>query len=151
LLRRPTVSSLIDDFLTFNSCGIQPATYGLKFTDEAAIHFGNTIKILKGTYAAQLGKAEDILHSISKFEGEIIMLDLKSIENMSFEAALAELKEIVKKIDTGEESLDSSINSFERGVLLKDHCEKKLQAARLKIEKITKLPDSTIAIEKVES
>ncbi|WP_342278654.1 exodeoxyribonuclease VII small subunit [Candidatus Tisiphia endosymbiont of Myopa tessellatipennis] len=79
------------------------------------------------------------------------MLDLKSIENMSFEAALAELKEIVKKIDTGEESLDSSINSFERGVLLKDHCEKKLQAARLKIEKITKLPDLTIAIEKVES
>ncbi|WP_341747434.1 exodeoxyribonuclease VII small subunit [Candidatus Tisiphia endosymbiont of Dascillus cervinus] len=79
------------------------------------------------------------------------MLDLKSIENMSFEAALAELKEIVKKIDTGEESLDSSINSFERGVLLKDHCEKKLQTARLKIEKITKLPDSTIAIEKVES
>jgi hypothetical protein len=36
--------------------------------DEAAIHFGNTIKILKGTYAAQLGKAEDILRSISKFE-----------------------------------------------------------------------------------
>ncbi len=80
-----------------------------------------------------------------------MMSDLKSIGNMSFEAALAELKEIVKKIDTGEESLDSSINSFERGVLLKDHCEKKLQAARLKIEKITKLPDSTITIEKVES
>ncbi|MDN3029827.1 MULTISPECIES: exodeoxyribonuclease VII small subunit [Rickettsieae] len=78
------------------------------------------------------------------------MPDLTSIENMSFEAALAELKEIVKKIDTGEESLDSSISSFERGVLLKEHCEKKLQAARLKIEKITKQADSAIIIEKIE-
>ncbi|HJD56933.1 MAG TPA: exodeoxyribonuclease VII small subunit [Rickettsia endosymbiont of Sericostoma sp.] len=78
------------------------------------------------------------------------MPNLTSIENMSFEAALAELKEIVKKIDTGEESLDSSISSFERGVLLKEHCEKKLQAARLKIEKITKQADSAIIIEKIE-
>ncbi|WP_341757166.1 MULTISPECIES: exodeoxyribonuclease VII small subunit [unclassified Candidatus Tisiphia] len=78
------------------------------------------------------------------------MSDLISIENMSFEAALAELKEIVKKIDTGEESLDSSISSFERGILLKDHCEKKLQAARLKIEKVTKQADSTIVVEKIE-
>ncbi|WP_341749839.1 exodeoxyribonuclease VII small subunit [Candidatus Tisiphia endosymbiont of Sialis lutaria] len=78
------------------------------------------------------------------------MPDLTSIENMSFEAALAELKEIVKKIDTGEESLDSSISSFERGVLLKEHCKKKLQAARLKIEKITKQADSAIIIEKIE-
>lgn len=78
------------------------------------------------------------------------MPDLTSIENMSFEAALAELKEIVKKIDTGEESLDSSISSFERGVLLKEHCEKKLQAARLKIKKITKQADSAIIIEKIE-
>ncbi|WP_341748543.1 exodeoxyribonuclease VII small subunit [Candidatus Tisiphia endosymbiont of Sialis lutaria] len=78
------------------------------------------------------------------------MPDLTSIENMSFESALAELKEIVKKIDTGEESLDSSISSFERGVLLKEHCEKKLQAARLKIEKITKQADSAIIIEKIE-
>ncbi|MCC8399851.1 MAG: exodeoxyribonuclease VII small subunit [Rickettsia endosymbiont of Gnoriste bilineata] len=78
------------------------------------------------------------------------MPDLTSIENMSFEAALAELKEIVKKIDTGEESLDSSISSFERGVLLKEHCEKKLQAAKLKIEKITKQADSAIIIEKIE-
>ncbi|WP_375319495.1 exodeoxyribonuclease VII small subunit [Candidatus Tisiphia endosymbiont of Oplodontha viridula] len=78
------------------------------------------------------------------------MSDVTSIENMSFEAALAELKEIVKKIDTGEESLDSSISSFERGILLKDHCEKKLQAARLKIEKVTKQADSTIVVEKIE-
>jgi exodeoxyribonuclease VII small subunit len=79
------------------------------------------------------------------------MLDLKTIENMTFEDALAELKEIVKRIDNGEESLESSISSFEKGILLKEHCEKKLQSARLKIEKITKLADSSIILEKFEA
>lgn len=78
------------------------------------------------------------------------MADSTSIKNMSFEAALAELKDIVKKIDTGEETLESSIISFERGVLLKEHCEKKLQEAKLKIEKITKLADSSIVLEDIK-
>lgn len=69
---------------------------------------------------------------------------------MSFEEALAELKEIVKKIDSGEENLETSINSFERGVSLKEYCEKKLQDARLKIEKITKLSNGEIVIEEIE-
>ncbi len=61
----------------------------------------------------------------------------KSIEKMSFEQALAELEEIVKKIDTGQENLADAVGSFERGVLLKNHCESMLKSAKLKIEKIT--------------
>jgi len=61
----------------------------------------------------------------------------KSIENMSFEEALTELEEIVRKIDTGQENLAEAVNSFERGVILKNHCEKMLKEAKLKIEKIT--------------
>ncbi|HJD66536.1 MAG TPA: exodeoxyribonuclease VII small subunit [Rickettsia endosymbiont of Bembidion nr. Transversale] len=71
-------------------------------------------------------------------------------ENISFEEALSELEEIVKKIDNGQETLEAAVNSFERGILLKNHCEKKLKEARLKIEKITKLADSTITLEDVE-
>lgn len=71
-------------------------------------------------------------------------------ENISFEEALSELEEIVKKIDNGQETLEVAVNSFERGILLKNHCEKKLKEARLKIEKITKLADSTITLEEVE-
>ncbi|WP_341795118.1 exodeoxyribonuclease VII small subunit [Rickettsia endosymbiont of Rhinocyllus conicus] len=71
-------------------------------------------------------------------------------ENISFEEALSELEEIVKKIDNGQETLEAAVNSFERGILLKNHCEKKLKEARLKIEKITKLTDSTITLEEVE-
>ena len=65
------------------------------------------------------------------------MAQLKSIEKMSFEQALAELEEIVRKIDTGQENLADAVESFERGVLLKKHCESMLKAAKLKIEKIT--------------
>lgn len=71
-------------------------------------------------------------------------------ENISFEEALSKLEEIVKKIDNGQETLEAAVNSFERGILLKNHCEKKLKEARLKIEKITKLADSTITLEEVE-
>jgi exodeoxyribonuclease VII small subunit len=78
------------------------------------------------------------------------MSDLKSIENLSFEEALHELEAIVKKMDSGGENLESSIKSFERGVLLKNYCEQKLKEARLKIEKITKSEDGTIKIEEID-
>ena len=68
---------------------------------------------------------------------------------MSFEQALAELEEIVKKIDSGQQDLETAIDSFERGVLLKKHCEAKLNDAKLKIEKITKAADGTITTEEV--
>jgi exodeoxyribonuclease VII small subunit len=78
------------------------------------------------------------------------MTEEKSIENMTFEEALAELEEIVKKIDTGGESLDLAIKSFERGIKLKNYCSAKLKEARLKIEKITKLENNEITTEEVE-
>ena len=65
------------------------------------------------------------------------MTQLKCIKKMSFEQALAELEEIVGKIDTGQENLADAVESFERGVLLKKHCESMLKDAKLKIEKIT--------------
>ncbi|AAU03819.1 exodeoxyribonuclease VII small subunit [Rickettsia typhi] len=79
------------------------------------------------------------------------MSNTKTLEdNISFEEALRELEEIVKKIDNGQESLETAVNSFERGILLKNYCEKKLKEARLKIEKITKLADSTVILEETE-
>jgi exodeoxyribonuclease VII small subunit len=74
----------------------------------------------------------------------------KSIEKMSFEEALAELEEIVNKIDTGQESLADAVSSFERGVALKDHCEKMLKEAKLKIEKITITAENKIEFTEVE-
>ena len=67
----------------------------------------------------------------------------QTIENVNFEKALAELEEIVRALESGKAPLEESIQSYERGIALKNHCEKKLQEARLKIEKISLSPDGT--------
>jgi exodeoxyribonuclease VII small subunit len=59
------------------------------------------------------------------------------IKDMSFEDALGELESIVRNLETGQTKLDDSINAYERGIALKNHCEKRLNDARLKIEKIS--------------
>lgn len=60
----------------------------------------------------------------------------EDIADMSFEAALEELEDIVRDLETGEGDLDASINGYTRGVWLKKHCEAKLKEAEAKIEKI---------------
>lgn len=77
------------------------------------------------------------------------MTQSKSIEKMTFEQSLSELEEIVKKIDTGQENLADAVESFERGVLLKKHCESMLKDAKLKIEKITS-NDGKISVSEAE-
>ncbi|MBT6441306.1 MAG: exodeoxyribonuclease VII small subunit [Alphaproteobacteria bacterium] len=57
-------------------------------------------------------------------------------KGMSFEEALAELEEIVGKLEGGETDLDGSIAAYERGVALKKHCSAKLKEAELRVEKI---------------
>jgi exodeoxyribonuclease VII small subunit len=69
------------------------------------------------------------------------------LEKLSFESALEELEGIVRSLESGKAPLDESIAAYERGVSLKNHCEKKLTEARLKIEKITLSPDGTVKTE----
>jgi exodeoxyribonuclease VII small subunit len=58
------------------------------------------------------------------------------LAGLSFEQALAELEKIVSELESGQAPLERSIDIYERGAALKAHCEKKLEAARLKVEKI---------------
>jgi exodeoxyribonuclease VII small subunit len=62
--------------------------------------------------------------------------DLSPIEQMSFEAALSELEDIVSRLEQGEVDLEDSIALYERGTALKQHCEKKLKGAETRLEKI---------------
>lgn len=62
--------------------------------------------------------------------------DLPPIEQMSFEAALSELEDIVSRLEQGEVELEDSIALYERGTALKQHCEKKLKGAEARLEKI---------------
>lgn len=54
----------------------------------------------------------------------------------SFEKAVAELESIVARLERGDVALDESIAIYERGELLKKHCETLLNAAENRIEKI---------------
>ncbi|HPE32130.1 MAG TPA: exodeoxyribonuclease VII small subunit, partial [Parvularculaceae bacterium] len=58
------------------------------------------------------------------------------IAALSFEKALAELEDIVQKLESGGVALEDSIALYERGAALKAHCEAKLKSAQEKIEKI---------------
>ena len=72
------------------------------------------------------------------------------ISAMSFEQALAELEAIVNKLESGEAALEQSIEMYERGALLKAHCEAKLEAARLRVEKIVVGPQGASGVEPAE-
>ena len=61
----------------------------------------------------------------------------EDIAKMSFEEALKALEEIVGRLESGDISLEESIDVYTRGTHLKRHCEEKLKAARAKVEQIT--------------
>ena len=59
---------------------------------------------------------------------------------MSFEDALAELEQIVRRLEAGQVKLDDAILSYERGTSLRRHCENKLNEAQAKVDRITSPP-----------
>ncbi len=69
------------------------------------------------------------------------------IAALSFEQALEELEAIVRTLEGGESPLDAAIGAYERGALLKRHCEAKLTEARGKVEKITAGPEGATGAE----
>ena len=62
-------------------------------------------------------------------------------EEMSLEAALKELEEIVRRLEAGDVELEKSIEIYERGAKLKAHCESRLKSAELRIEQIVQGAD----------
>ena len=60
----------------------------------------------------------------------------ESSGDLSFEAALARLEEIVRTLERGEAPLDQSIELYQEGDRLKRHCEARLKAAQARIEQI---------------
>jgi exodeoxyribonuclease VII, small subunit len=64
------------------------------------------------------------------------MSESADIAAMTFEQALAELEQIVARLESGQAPLEDSIRMYERGAALKAHCEARLESARLRVEKI---------------
>jgi len=73
------------------------------------------------------------------------MADLPpDIAALSFEDALAELDRIVRQLEEGRGKLDDAIAAYERGAMLKKHCEAKLEEARAKVDRIVLGPDGSV-------
>ena len=76
--------------------------------------------------------------------------DNADIAAMSFEDALAELEAIVRGLEEGKGNLEDAIGAYERGAALKRHCERKLNEAKAKVDKISIGPDGAAELESMD-
>ena len=53
-----------------------------------------------------------------------------------FENKLDELEKLVRELETGDAPLELAVSHFERGMALSKSCEKLLQQAELKVQKL---------------
>ena len=60
----------------------------------------------------------------------------KTVEELSYEEALAELEGIVESLEDGQSQLEESMKLFERGQALVAHCGALLESAQLKVQKL---------------
>ncbi|MCI5050194.1 MAG: exodeoxyribonuclease VII small subunit [Rickettsiales bacterium] len=74
-----------------------------------------------------------------------------AIETYSFEDALNELEEIVRELENAQADLETSIERYERGTELKNHCLKKLSDARMKVEKIVETQNGEASVEPLDN
>ena len=58
------------------------------------------------------------------------------VSKLSFEEAMSQLEHIVDALDSGDVSLEKSIDIYEQGAALQRHCEDKLKQAEMRVQKI---------------
>mgnify|MGYP001176927943 CR=1 FL=1 len=68
----------------------------------------------------------------------------RAVDQLSFEEAMTELEQIVRDMELGKTGLEQSIEQYERGVALRDHCQKRLQEAQMRITQMTQQADGTL-------
>jgi exodeoxyribonuclease VII small subunit len=64
---------------------------------------------------------------------------------LSFEEALAELEQIVRGLESGQQKLEDAIGAYERGAALRRHCEAKLAEAEARVAAIVEHADGTLS------
>jgi exodeoxyribonuclease VII small subunit len=74
----------------------------------------------------------------------------QDISGLSFEDALGELERIVKGLEGGQQKLEDAITAYERGALLRRHCESKLAEAETRVQAIVQRSDGGLAARPTE-
>jgi exodeoxyribonuclease VII small subunit len=64
--------------------------------------------------------------------------EMSDVTALPFEKALAELEQIVQRLEKGDVALEESIKIYERGEALKKRCDALLAEAEARVEKITR-------------
>ena len=72
------------------------------------------------------------------------------IQNLSFEDAMRQLDEVVKRLEAGQDKLDDALALYERGVALRQHCAVKLAEAQARIDRIEIGPDGQITVKPMD-
>lgn len=67
--------------------------------------------------------------------------ETQTIDILSFEDALRALETIVRQLESGDVPLEDSISLYEDGEKLRLHCQKRLDAAQARIERIVAGPN----------
>jgi exodeoxyribonuclease VII small subunit len=83
--------------------------------------------------------------------GDWLMNNDNVLDKMTFEEAMNELENLVESLDKGDISLDQAIAAYDRGSQLKDHCQKKLNEAKMKVETIQLSDNSEVVTDKLTS
>ena len=68
----------------------------------------------------------------------------------SFETSLAELEEIVAKLEDGDLPLEESLGLFEKGIKLSRECRERLSNAERRIEILMKEADGSLSTREFE-
>jgi exodeoxyribonuclease VII small subunit len=63
--------------------------------------------------------------------------NLPTVEELSYEQALAELEAIVASLEANKLALEETMTLFDRGQALTQHCIKLLDTAELRVKKIS--------------
>lgn len=69
----------------------------------------------------------------------------------SFEQSLAQLEEIVAKLEDGDLPLEQSLELFEKGIKLSRECRERLTTAERRIEVLMKEADGSLSTRAFES
>ncbi len=70
-------------------------------------------------------------------------LKFKPLAELSYEQTLQELEELVNKLETGENDLQTTLLYFERGQSLASYCISLLDNAELQVEQVLKEEDDS--------
>ena len=62
-----------------------------------------------------------------------------------FETALRKLEDVVKRLESGDLSLDDSLKAFEEGVRQASFCARKLNEAERRVEMLIRQKDGSLA------